>query len=562
MAIDYQLKLKEAADRFCDENPEMVYSKTENRWFSFNGKVLVDATDDFEEKTISIWEDNGLRFDVHLKNLRKLCAVKKAVPNPLNENSEMLLNTPDGVIVLDKYLEIRQSGQNPKDHTDEWIRPHDEFKANRLTNITGASYKANSLLPEKFLKFTTDLFQKDLGLLSYFLKFLAYYLTGLISQQFFHVLFGIGRNGKSTLLEIFKELFGTYFCNLGNDILVLQKDEDKARRILYQARHKRLILFNEQNEKFKLNTSLVKLLTGDDIVSAKINQRNVDFKGQFKILLNTNHIPEIGSIENKGMWERLRVLITQPPIPEDQREDEFYKKIVGEKDQILTYIIENYLVDVINSGLKEMPQIMKLTKMFKEFSENPVEYFFDQTTKLAIHPVNKKQWVQARYYFGQYCQFHLLTSKMFEKILKIRADNPSRKVLVPPATETAFSRKMHSFGVYEKKASEMYYTNIYFSDERVYSELGEKIESDDLESLKNKIINKFEDVLIRKQQAERMIISFCQLKAMWDMVSETEDRFEDPHPAGILDTTSAITESSKTSISGDVIIDFTGGRGP
>jgi hypothetical protein len=179
-----------------------------------------------------------------------------------------------------------------------------------------------------------------------------------------------------------------------------------------------------------------------------------------------------------------------------------------------------------------MPAIMVLAKAYKEFAENPVEFFFDHTCKLSNNPLNKAQHLKARYLYGQYYQFHLFTSKAFERLLKIREETGSRKVLVPPVSEKRFSMQMDRLGAYKEKASEMYYKNIYFSSERIYSEFGERVESEDMENFKTAYIDKYENAYVQKRRLDEAISPSVQAKAMAQMPNETENYFEKPVPAG------------------------------
>jgi len=531
MANKIQPRLKDAVERFCTENPDLFFSRENKIWFKDNGQYYEDATNEFENKTSQIWEEYELLYDVHLKNLRKLCAIKKSLNGPLNEDSEMLLNTPDGVIDLLKLSNLHNAGFNHKEYLSDWILSHSELGNKHLTEIMNASYNNNSLPPEKFLGFIEELFQYDNELINYFMKFLAYCLTGKISQQYFHIIYGIGRNGKSTLLNIVKEIFGTYFISINSNLIEIQNDDNITQSIFYRNRFKRLILFNEQNAKFKLDLATIKLLTGDDFIPVHVNQKDIEFKGQFKILFNTNHIPAVGSIENRGIWDRLRILITRPPIPEEQRIEDFYKSIIVEKDQILTYVIDNYLFDSLGSGLKEKPKVMTLTKLFKEFSENPTEFFFDRTITLSHTPLNKRQWIPANYLYGQYCQFHLFTSRAFELMLKISDGNISRKMLVSKIFETNFARKMEALGAVKKKKSSMYYTNIYFHAEQVYSEFGVNNEFKSIDDFRSHYIDLYEKSYVQKRRFEEANAPIVQAYDMIKMVNETENYFEEPSTA-------------------------------
>jgi len=123
-----QPKLKAATEQFCNENPDLYFCKEDKTWYKYSGQFFEVATAEFEDRTSQIWEDHELLYNVHLKNLRNLCAVKKAIDGPLNCDSEFLLNTPGGVINIQKFNELYKAGKNHKEHIYEWIRPHCVFR--------------------------------------------------------------------------------------------------------------------------------------------------------------------------------------------------------------------------------------------------------------------------------------------------------------------------------------------------------------------------------------------------------------------------------------------------
>ncbi|GHV41244.1 hypothetical protein AGMMS49546_16740 [Spirochaetia bacterium] len=525
-AIDTQLKLKEAAERFVKENPDFIYSQENHTWYFFNGRSWEEAKPHVESLIEEIWEESELLYDVHLKTLKKLLERKCLNKDGMNIDADLIINTPTGVLNLSIFLQSEGSQA-----TGGNVEPHDNYRGKYLTMMTNANYIPGAPKPEKFLNFINNLCNHDPEMMAYLLTLLAYCLTGR-TNHYLYLLFGLGRNGKGTLLSFMEILMGSYFCKIPAIKLSYRTKDSEALREIYKKRYKRLAVIDELSDDFRMNVALVKQLTGGDSLDNPYLTAPIgSFRPDFKLLIDTNHLPEVGSTQNVGIWERLKVLITRPPIKKEDRIDKFHLILAEEKDAVLTFLLDHYLDNALSDGLKAIPQRMALALEFKKFQENPVEYFVDKTIQIAPHPISKAQWLGSRYLHGQYHQFHLNVMNFFQEKLALGSESESHKLLVMAVSEKAFSLTMGKLGSFKKEVSgREFWQNLYFHSERVWSNNGAKAAPEWLEDKKNKFMNVYSQAFTELRRAEEMATPFDQAKAMIDMPNHPEKLFEEANP--------------------------------
>jgi P4 family phage/plasmid primase-like protien len=523
-AIEYQLKLSEAARRFVQENPNFLFSREDHTWFSFKGRYWEEAKAQFESITEKIWEEAELLHNCHLKTLRQLC--QKAALNKvgMNQKAEMLLNTPTGVVDLNCFLQ--QDGQSE----GEKVQSHEHYQENYLTMMTGASYLPGARLPKMFLAFLDNLCNHDQEMVEYLLSFMAYCLTGKNLYHYLYLLYGLGRNGKSVFLAFMEILLGSYFCKIPSATLSYRNPDDRALREIYRKRGKRMAVLDELPEKYRMNIPLVKQLTGGDSLNVPNRAAlHEAFHADFKVIINTNHLPEVGSTQNVGIWERLKVLVTRPPIKPEDRVEDFHLILAEEKDEVLTYILDNYLCKAMNGALKATPPRMGLALEYKKFQENPVDYFIDKTITISNHPLSRAQWIPSRYLYGEYAQFMLNVMKFFIAHLSLAGENECNKLLVPKKGEPTFSSILGRLGGFKKEnGGREYWINLYFNSERVWSDNGKKTAPDWLEEEKQQYREMYYGGFTKKRRFEESLTPYTGLKAIAQGKPETH--FEEPHP--------------------------------
>ena len=274
-------------------------------------------------------------FEKHMKNSRSRKAKKNMVeelqhhvpilPSSLDRHKN-LVNAPNGMINL---------------KTGELI-PHDPEKY--ITKILSVEYTDHADCPQ-WISFLNDIFGGDRELIRYIQKAVGYSLTGSTSEQCVFFLYGTGRNGKSTFLEVLRDVFGGYITNIQPEtIMVKSGGSGNANSDIARLKGARLVTSVEPNEGMRINEGLLKQLTGDDVVTArKLYSDEFEFKPEFKLWMATNHKPVIRGTDT-GIWRRIHLIPFTVQIPEEKVDRKLPYKLKSELPAILKWCVDGCLL--------------------------------------------------------------------------------------------------------------------------------------------------------------------------------------------------------------------------
>jgi len=171
----------------------------------------------------------------------------------------------------------------------------------------------------------------------------GYALTGDASEQVLPVLVGAGANGKSTFVEILREVLGDYAATVPPDLLVTRRDGSPAPYGLIRLRGVRLATASETESGARLSTALVKQLTGGDTVTAREHYSAfVDFRLAATVVLSTNHRPVIRDT-TESIWRRVRLLPFEVVIPPAERDPGLASRLKAELPGVLAWAVRGCL---------------------------------------------------------------------------------------------------------------------------------------------------------------------------------------------------------------------------
>ena len=343
------------AERFCDLFGNNIrYSYIDKRWYCYDGRrwkidsdgtveKLADYAVNAMQSEVKIWErydaengtDNQNSFARHCKSSRSNRAKKAMLtesqhhvpilPQQLDKH-DMLLNTPAGIVNL----------------KDGKISEHKSKLY--LTKLTTAEYSPIADCP-RWQAFLTEIFQNDLDLIRYVQKAVGYSLTGSTAEQCVFFLYGNGRNGKSTFLEVIRSIFGDYCTNIQPEtIMVKNAPNGAANSDIARLKGARLVTTVEPNEGARVNEGLLKQLTGDDIVTARrLYGDEFEFKPEFKLWMVTNHKPIIRGTDT-GIWRRIHLIPFTVQIPPSKVDKNLKYKLTAELPGIFRWAVDGCLL--------------------------------------------------------------------------------------------------------------------------------------------------------------------------------------------------------------------------
>ncbi|WP_425311181.1 phage/plasmid primase, P4 family [Leptospirillum ferriphilum] len=206
-----------------------------------------------------------------------------------------------------------------------------------ITKNSKIDYQPGAKAPiwEKFL----ERIQPDPDVRAFLQRWGGYCLTGDTSEQCFTIFYGTGNNGKTTLVDTFMHILGTWARQADFKTFVM-KDRDAASNDLARLFGTRLVTATESQENTRLDEAVIKSLTGGDRITARyLYSEFFEYTPSFKIILSSNHKPQIRGTD-EGIWRRIRLVPFLVTIPEDEKDPHLKKKLFAEAPGILNWMID------------------------------------------------------------------------------------------------------------------------------------------------------------------------------------------------------------------------------
>ena len=171
------------------------------------------------------------------------------------------------------------------------LQPHraEDF----TTKIAGVKYDYAAQCP-RWDKFINEIMCDDVDTAAFLQMALGYALTGDTSLECFFIFYGnTTRNGKSTLSETVAHIMGDYARTIQPQTRSRRSpDGASASPDIARLKGARIVNMPEPERGLELNIALIKQLTGGDTYTGRfLNENPVEFRPEFKIFMNTNHLP-------------------------------------------------------------------------------------------------------------------------------------------------------------------------------------------------------------------------------------------------------------------------------
>ena len=354
--------------RFCPET---------RNWYIYNGKVWREDVGGMVSsqyaKSLIYYLFDCRKFII--EDERRDAWLKYVTKNLERKYRDIMLKDASSV----HYIPIREFDTDPYvlnvengtlDLKSFTLNPHnpDDF----LSKMATVAYDENAKCG-RWERFIAEIMQDDGEKAQFTQKALGYALTGDTSEECFFIFYGnTTRNGKGTTAETILHILGDYGCTAQPETIAQKQNSNGGAPSEDVARLKgaRFVNMSEPDKGLRLNSALVKSMTGGDTITARfLHQNSFEFRPEYKLFINTNHLPRVNddSIFASG---RVKLIPFERHFPENEQDKglkAFFRQPEN-KTGILNWLLAG--LRLLNAeGLKQPKSVRDATMQYREESD-------------------------------------------------------------------------------------------------------------------------------------------------------------------------------------------------
>lgn len=267
-------------------------------------------------------------------------------------------------------------------------------RTDRLTRVAGAPYDPHATCP-RWLEFLRVVMDGDEELIAFVQRMAGYCLTGLTVEEVMFFFYGTGRNGKSVYISTLMAALGDYARSTRPETFMVKVGHDGIPNDIAALMGARLVTTVEIEEGSRLAESLIKQLTGSDLVTARfLYGEAFDFRPTFKILMAGNHKPSIRGTD-VAVWERILTVPFTVTIPRERRDKHLKARLLEELPGILAWAVEG-LREWLRVGL-DPPEIVRAATEEYRKEEDVLGQFLEECCDLEYGAIASAGELYERY---------------------------------------------------------------------------------------------------------------------------------------------------------------------
>ena len=245
------------------------------------------------------------------------------------------------------------------------MRQYPPRRGDLLTRRTAVSAEAGSCI--LWESFVYRIMGRDLEMMQFLQRCMGYSLLGNPDQVMFIAYGATGANGKSTLIDVMREILGDYLVTARVETF-LDKPAGGIPNDLAALAGARVVTCSEPKEGAELDVALVKLVTGGDPVTARfLNREFFSFRPSFALWYIANHKPVVRDA-GYAIWRRLMLIPFEVTIPEEERDPDLAVKLRREAPTILRWVLDG-LKAYREVGLSPPERVRAANAAYREESD-------------------------------------------------------------------------------------------------------------------------------------------------------------------------------------------------
>src|SRR5262249_52079592 len=249
-----------------------------------------------------------------------------------------------------------------------------------------------------FLSCLERSFDGNANLIDFVQRLAGYCLTGDTREQAMFMLWGEGSNGKSTLFNALKEVWGDYALQTPAETLIA-KQGSSIRNDIARLQPARLVITSEMERGEQFAEAVIKQMTGQDTITSRHLYREFfEYSPKFKICVAVNHKPIIRG-RDIAIWRRIYTIPFTVLIPAAERDRDLPNKLRQEFPGILAWALRGCL-EWQRHGLNPPREVVFATHRYRSEMEAISRFIADRCITGDAFSVNASQLYQA---YGQWC---------------------------------------------------------------------------------------------------------------------------------------------------------------
>jgi len=389
-----------------------------------------------EKESTSRWAVTSQSVKSVMAMIRLTCAEVPICPEQLDADS-WILNCPNGVVDL-RTGELRQHRR--EDLCSKWcsVEYHPDALAPTWDKFLAGVFANDSTDPED---------AGDRPLIDFVQRLFGYMLTGVVRQHVLPIFWGTGSNGKTTLLNVIREVMGeAYAAKAPRGLLMARKQEQHPAEMMV-LKGRRLIIATETAQDARLNEEFIKDLTGGEALQGRgMHQNWQQFDPTHKFILCTNYKPRVYE-GGKGMWRRLKLVpflssfwdpASDTPGPDHLRQDETLSdRLKDEYVGVLAWLVKGCL-SWQRDGLKLPRAVREQTAAYQE-DEDWVGAFLGECCSVSNTAGN----TSLKDVYARYCEWVINGGGRPVSNRRLKAGLINHGIVVKPSTGNV----VHCFGL-------------------------------------------------------------------------------------------------------------------
>lgn len=348
-----------------------------------------------EARTAALFKHaRDAQSDRSIRAMVKLCSYMPEIdiPSSALDHNPFLLNCANGTLDL-------RSGE---------LRPHERLDL--LTRCTNVHYDPNATCPgwEAFL---TEIMLGSTDLVSYLQRAVGYSLTGSVGNQCLFFLHGDGRNGKSTFVNILKELLGPY-AGVGAPTLLEEGDRHPTEIAALFGR--RMVIITETEDNKALPQAQIKRLTSEEPISTRRMREDFwEFSPTHKLWISGNNKPTVKGTD-LGIWRRIQLVPFKFTVPAGSEDRTLGETLLRELPGIFAWAVIGCKA-WLAGGLQPPAEVVNATQDYRDDEDVIGNFLEDRTERAPDAFAASLQLYGAYTTWAEQCGFKPVNVKIFKR---------------------------------------------------------------------------------------------------------------------------------------------------